>query len=236
MITLIHINGPSSNNTSSSPTIESEDEGFSENNPLTGVTIKGPSGSVRGIKHCVRQSIQSYYEIITNLETKTRNYQKEEKNKCVLYSTTLGIVRSTFENCRVMRNILYQNLIMYEERDVYINGDFRDELIERLGQLRIPSLFVEGKYLGGVELVEKLNESGKLLEILESYKIPASASARYFQVCPCCGNARFIPCNTCNGSKKSLIHHFTSDSITLRCSQCNATGLVKCPKCDPKGT
>lgn len=67
MITLIHINGPSSNNTSSSPTIESEDEGFSENNPLTGVTIKGPSGSVRGIKHCVRQSIQSYYEIITNL-------------------------------------------------------------------------------------------------------------------------------------------------------------------------
>lgn len=65
MITLIHINGPSS---SSSPisTTESEDEGFSENSSLTGVTIKGPSGSVRGIKHCVRQSIKSYYEIITN--------------------------------------------------------------------------------------------------------------------------------------------------------------------------
>lgn len=44
--------------------LESEDEGFSENQFLT--TIKGPLGSVRGIKHCVRKNIQNYYDLLTH--------------------------------------------------------------------------------------------------------------------------------------------------------------------------
>ncbi|XP_074593511.1 glutaredoxin domain-containing cysteine-rich protein CG31559-like [Brevipalpus obovatus] len=233
MITIISVNnGRHSESSSSSPSIESEDEGFSENSSLLGITIKGPSGSVRGIRHCVRHNVQSYYDIIGNSsQSSARKYAKEERNKCVLYSTTLGIVRKTFENCRKLRAILYQNLIAYEERDVYLNSDFREELLERHGLVIIPSLFVNGKYLGGIDVVEKLNETRQLDKILHKYKISKSESYRYFQVCNCCGNARYIPCNTCNGSKKSTVHHFVTDSITLRCSQCNATGLIKCPKC-----
>lgn len=78
----------------------------------------------------------------------SRNFVKEERNKCVLYTTTLGVVRKTFESCRKMRAILYQNLIVYEERDVYLNSDFREELMERHELVEIPSLFVKGKYLG----------------------------------------------------------------------------------------
>lgn len=83
-----------------------------------------------------------------------------------------------------------------------------------------------------MDAVEKLNETGDLVKLLENFILPKSELWKYFQVCSCCGNARFIPCNTCNGSKKSFIHHFVTDSITLRCSHCNATGLIRCPNCE----
>lgn len=51
--------------------------------------------------------------------------------------------------------------------------------------------------------------------------------------CTCCGNAKFIACPTCNGSRKSTIHHFKFNSIALRCIKCNKNdGLVQCPVCD----
>lgn len=55
-------------------------------------------------------------------------------------------------------------------------------------------------------------------------------------VCSCCGGARFIPCLSCSGSRKSVIHHFVTDSIALRCVNCNSAGLIKCPKCSGDGT
>lgn len=51
-------------------------------------------------------------------------------------------------------------------------------------------------------------------------------------VCMCCGNARFIACQSCNGSRKSTIHHFKFNSIALRCIKCDKNdGLVQCPLC-----
>lgn len=51
-------------------------------------------------------------------------------------------------------------------------------------------------------------------------------------VCVCCGNARFIACQCCNGSRKSTIHHFKFNSIALRCIKCDKNdGLVQCPLC-----
>lgn len=50
--------------------------------------------------------------------------------------------------------------------------------------------------------------------------------------CKCCGNAKFIACPMCNGSRKSTIHHFKFNSIALRCIKCNKNdGLVQCPVC-----
>lgn len=50
--------------------------------------------------------------------------------------------------------------------------------------------------------------------------------------CQCCGNAKFIACQSCNGSRKSAIHHFKFNSIALRCIKCDKNdGLVQCPVC-----
>ncbi|RWS16963.1 hypothetical protein B4U79_06787 [Dinothrombium tinctorium] len=107
MVTVIHINGNSRDNSvhHEKVSIESEDEGFSEQNSLShSLTIKGPTGSVRGYRHCVRQSITSYYNIITKQDAiKVRNYEKEEVNTCVLYTTSMGVIRATYENCRKLK-------------------------------------------------------------------------------------------------------------------------------------
>lgn len=51
-------------------------------------------------------------------------------------------------------------------------------------------------------------------------------------VCYCCGNAKFIACQSCNGSRKSAVHHFKYNSIALRCIKCDKNdGLVECPVC-----
>lgn len=51
-------------------------------------------------------------------------------------------------------------------------------------------------------------------------------------MCLCCGNARYIACQQCNGSRKSMVHHFKFNSIALRCIKCDKNdGLVQCPIC-----
>ena len=41
------------------------------------------------------------------------------------------------------------HFIQFELRDVYINDQYRQELIERLnGELIIPSLFIDGQFIG----------------------------------------------------------------------------------------
>lgn len=51
-------------------------------------------------------------------------------------------------------------------------------------------------------------------------------------LCICCGNARFIACQSCNGSRKSTIHHFKFNSVALRCIKCDRNdGLIQCPVC-----
>lgn len=52
------------------------------------------------------------------------------------------------------------------------------------------------------------------------------------EVCACCGGAKFIACQSCNGSRKSTIRHFKFSSIALRCIKCDKNdGLVQCPAC-----
>ncbi|RWS25630.1 glutaredoxin domain-containing cysteine-rich protein-like protein [Leptotrombidium deliense] len=230
MITVIHINGlderdtdairfnssiaSSSSGSSSSTVSESEDEGFSENSIQSLITIKGPTGSVRGFKHCVRQTITSFYN---NFISKFVIMRKK-KEIFVFY------IQLQWE--------LYETLLkIVEKRDIYVNSEFRNELEQRLKQIIVPCLFVNGKYFGDVESIERLNECGKLTQLLIDFKVSSKLCSSLFKTCVCCGNARFIPCSICHGSKKSFIHHFTTDSITLRCSRCNATGLIKCQLC-----
>ncbi|KAJ6966910.1 hypothetical protein NC652_004467 [Populus alba x Populus x berolinensis] len=47
-------------------------------------------------------------------------------------------------------------------------------------------------------------------------------------VCEGCGDVRFLPCFSCNGSCKMVKQGRT---VVLRCPDCNENGLVLCPIC-----
>ena len=52
--------------------------------------------------------------------------------------------------------------------------------------------------------------------------------------CPECGGFRYLPCQVCSGSKKSLHrNNFTDQFQALRCSHCDENGLQRCPQCNP---
>ena len=67
--------------------------------------------------------------------------------------TTLGVLRETYARCVKVRQILRTLLIRTEERDVFMSRENQLDLIERTDadpaeRLRVPQVFVEGKFLG----------------------------------------------------------------------------------------
>lgn len=73
---------------------------------------------------------------------------EDEQDHCVAYTTTLGVIRNTFEASKLMRSILDLNLIRYEERDIYLNQEFKLQLKMRCKSIKVPALFVDGQHFG----------------------------------------------------------------------------------------
>jgi len=62
-------------------------------------------------------------------------------------------VRSTFEDCKYVKTVLYNFRVLVEERDVYVNKFFYKELEDRLecsgiDILPLPQLFISGQHIG----------------------------------------------------------------------------------------
>ena len=110
------------------------------------------------------------------------------------------------------------------ERDVSMDSRFKEELRKLMGteQVKVPVVFVKGRFVGGAEEVVKLEEEGKLGVLFEG--IPPKALGE----CEGCGGVRFVMCVECNGSCKVLDE---DRKKTLRCGQCNENGLIQCPMC-----
>lgn len=145
----------------------------------------------------------------------------------VLYTTTLGGVRRTFENCNKVRLILESHRVVFDERDVALHGEFRQELKELLGdgeEGSVPRLFVKGRYIGGVEEVVNLNETKRLGRILNWARVERGLGRLG---CEGCGGARFVPCFDCGGSCKVV-----NGDVKERCPKCNENGLIHCPICN----
>ena len=68
----------------------------------------------------------------------------------MVYVTTLGIVRTTYERCLRIRKILWTQLASFEERDLFLSRDTQIELMDRLRAptVTLPHIFLEGQYLG----------------------------------------------------------------------------------------
>ncbi|KAD4178457.1 hypothetical protein R6Q59_022056 [Mikania micrantha] len=162
----------------------------------------------------------------------------EGENKVVIYTTTLRGVRKTFEACNAVRVVLERFGVFFCERDVSMDRGFRDELWELMKgkdkqDFVPPRLFVKGRYVGGSDEVLKIVEEGYLDQLLEG--LPKSKPG---YVCETCGGARFLPCVGCNGSCKMVLvlkneidGHQLGKTVTVKCTDCNENGLVRCPIC-----
>ncbi|KAL9246644.1 hypothetical protein vseg_020153 [Gypsophila vaccaria] len=147
-------------------------------------------------------------------------------NSVVLYTTSLGGIRKTFENCNRVRAILENHRVVFDERDVSLHGEFLAELRSVVGEdmgVPVPRLFVKGRYLGGVDEVVELNEAGRLGRILSTARVERGVG---WLGCEGCGGARFVPCMECGGSCKVIV-----GDDKQRCPKCNENGLVHCPLC-----
>ncbi|XP_076352531.1 uncharacterized protein LOC143247861 [Tachypleus tridentatus] len=197
----------------------------SEEQDVKDSAIMSVSGTVRGMKNRVRTSISCLFQPYGK-----KNYAQEEAGRVVLYTTTMGIIRKTFEECRRVRNILQTLLVKFEERDVFMNRTHQRELLERLGTntVQVPQIFVGGSWFANAEIMERLNESGDLRQFLRPYKRMSVGG-----VCQQCGGFRYLPCPLCGGSKKSANHrhHFNIGYVALRCMNCDESGLIRCEHC-----
>ncbi|XP_043690966.1 uncharacterized protein At3g28850-like [Telopea speciosissima] len=147
------------------------------------------------------------------------------EDKIVVYFTSLRGIRRTYEDCCAVRNIFRGFRVSVDERDISMDSAYRRELQNVLGEktFSLPQIFIRSRYIGGAEEIKQLHEMGDLIKLLEGFPL---RDPRF--VCESCGDARFVPCLNCNGSRKV----FDEDEEQLRrCPECNENGLIRCPSC-----
>lgn len=75
-----------------------------------------------------------------------------EFGRIIIYTTSLRVVRTTFERCELVRKIFQNHRVKFEEKNIALNSDYGKELDERCRRVcEVPSLpvvFIDGHYLG----------------------------------------------------------------------------------------
>ncbi|CAA3014830.1 uncharacterized protein At5g39865-like [Olea europaea subsp. europaea] len=154
-------------------------------------------------------------------------YLSGAEDRIVLYYTSLRGIRKTYENCCAVRGIFRAYKVCVDERDISMDSSFRKELQEALKDkaVSLPQVFIRGKYIGGAEEIKQLNEAGELSKLLKGFRLMDLVF-----VCEICGDARFVPCPKCNGSRKI---YKEGEGRMRRCPDCNENGLIRCSGCFP---
>jgi len=190
--------------------------------------IMSVKGTVRGVRNRVKTGIKTFLQ-----DQKKKNYIAAENGMCVVFVTSLGIVRETRTRCSSVRKIFRNLCVRISERDVLMSREHYHDLRSRLGvsdlstSIPLPQVFINGELLGGAELVEQLNESGELRAIVK----PLQDWVGVQSVCAKCGGYGMYPCPACQGSKKSGWRSSFDTTIILRCTHCDQGGLVRCDQC-----
>ncbi|XP_061440729.1 glutaredoxin domain-containing cysteine-rich protein 1 [Rhineura floridana] len=192
------------------------------------VNILSKNGTVRGVKHKVSAG-QVLFDNLTKVLQKVSSVL--EYGRIVIYTTSLRVVRTTFERCELVRKIFQNHRVKFEEKNIALNSDYGKELDERCRRVgEIPSLpvvFIEGQYLGGAEKILSMNESGELQDLLTKIE-----RVQHPHECFSCGGFGFLPCSACHGSKMSVFRNCFTDSFkALKCTACNENGLQRCKSC-----
>ncbi|KAH7683916.1 Glutaredoxin-related protein [Dioscorea alata] len=200
----------------------------------------------------VKQRINAFQEKIDAKRSKiapSSECPPAGQEKVVFYFTSLRGVRKTYEDCSTVRVILNSYNVRLDERDVSMDGGFKDELNQllgpRFGGNQLPRVFANGVYIGGVEEVRQMHENGELGKVLEGCQpVVVGKGGVAGGVCAACGDVRFVPCEICYGSCKVFVEEeeeeeeeevAAEDGVEFggfrRCPECNENGLVRCPVC-----
>ncbi|XP_051138742.1 uncharacterized protein At3g28850 [Andrographis paniculata] len=147
------------------------------------------------------------------------------EDRIIVYYTSLRGIRKTYEDCCMARSIIRGFLVRVDERDISMDRSYRTELEEALKgrEAILPQVFIRGKRIGGAEEIKRLNETGELAKLLEGFPITDSG-----RICTVCGDARFVPCKNCSGSRKV---YDDGNGELRRCPECNENGLIRCSGC-----
>ncbi|XP_058049803.1 glutaredoxin domain-containing cysteine-rich protein 1 [Ahaetulla prasina] len=191
------------------------------------INILSKNGTVRGVKH----KVSAGQVLFDNLSKAFELSSVLENGRIVIYTTSLRVVRTTFERCELVRKIFQNHRVKFEEKNIALNGDYGKELGERCRKLGetplVPAAFIEGQYLGGAEKILSMNESGELQDLLTKIE-----RVQHPHECLSCGGFGFLPCLMCHGSKMSMFRNRFTDSFkALRCTACNENGLQRCQNC-----
>ncbi|KAL8215352.1 hypothetical protein R6Q57_004801 [Mikania cordata] len=147
------------------------------------------------------------------------------EDRIVLYYTSLRGIRKTYEDCCEVRLILKGFRVFVDERDISMDSSYRKELqtvFEGRG-FTLPQVFIRGKHVGGADEIKRLHEEGKLFEFMKGFRVIDPGV-----VCDNCGDARFVPCPNCSGSRKVFEE---DEGRSVRCPDCNENGLIRCAIC-----
>ncbi|XVE86160.1 hypothetical protein DITRI_Ditri18aG0013600 [Diplodiscus trichospermus] len=193
------------------------------NNPSTlnrAASISKIYNSIDSVKGKVKQ--------LCNLFESRRSSAKEPSPKAVLRPTkSIGLrgIRRTYEDCYAVRMIFKGFRVWVDERDVSMDAAYRKELqsVFKQKNVSLPQVFIKGKYVGGADVIKSMFEVGELAKILDG--IPRIQPGF---VCEGCGDARFVPCGNCSGSRKMFDE---DEGLLKRCLECNENGLIRCPDC-----
>ncbi|KFQ21576.1 Glutaredoxin domain-containing cysteine-rich protein 1, partial [Mesitornis unicolor] len=130
------------------------------------VNILSKNGTVRGVKH----KVSAGQALFDNLGKVFQVSTVPEFGRIIIYTTSLRVVRTTFERCELVRKIFQNHRVKFEEKNIALNSDYGKELDERCRRVcEVPSLpvvFIDGHYLGGAEKILLMNESGELQDLL----------------------------------------------------------------------
>ncbi|CAI9270205.1 unnamed protein product [Lactuca saligna] len=120
-----------------------------------------------------RRTVVLRNKLLKELDNPLLDFQKicppGGRDSLILYTTTGDNTnQQSFKDCLRIRFLLKDFNVLYQERDVTIHWDYKEELWRILGtKVALPRLFIKGRYIGGAEEVLQLHEQGKFQPLLD---------------------------------------------------------------------
>ena len=128
--------------------------------------------------------------------------------------------------------------VSFEVRNIYMSKEIHEEFQERLPGKMVPQVCFNGEYLGGYDVVFKMNETGELQELAKKMK---KIEVGKQSDCQTCGGTGFTVCTWCGGDRNSMAVEIGDTAhvdreqagtmVGLKCTACNENGLQACQSC-----